>query len=219
VSDTGFGIPSSLHKRLFTPFDRLGAEQSSIEGTGIGLALSKQLVEAIGGHIDFESVEGEGSIFWIDLPLIEPPPLQTQFSKETMARATSGQESHTVLYIEDNLSNLHLIEKILTNHLGCQLVAAMQGGIGLELASARLPDLVLLDFHLPDLSGLEVLRRLKADSTTRDIPVVVLSADATPGRIDQLLRNGAQAYLTKPLQVRHFLQTLEEILPSKTKKE
>ncbi|MDQ3813418.1 MAG: ATP-binding protein, partial [Armatimonadota bacterium] len=214
VRDTGSGIAPELQERLFTAFDRLGAEHTGIEGTGIGLALSKRLIEAMGGRIGVESAVHEGSTFWVDLPLVENHAGRAGTGEETpaSAAATVPATVRTILYIEDNLSNLHLIESILSQHPGIRLLAAMQGGLGLDLAREHQPASILLDLHLPDMPGDEVLRRLQADAATRAIPVIVLSADATPGRIERLLASGARAYLTKPLQVRQFLQTLEETL-------
>ena len=217
VTDTGHGIAPEQLDRLFTPFDRLGAEQRGIEGTGIGLALSKRLIEAMGGTITVESTVGQGSTFTVELPTAVSPLHLAQDPSEDADQTTGSGPSangkaRTILYIEDNLPNMELIEHILSPRQEIRLLAAMQGGIGLELAREHHLDLILLDLHLPDMEGDEVLRRLRAEPRTRDIPVIVLSADATPGRIERLLAAGARAYLTKPLQVRQFLLTLEEVL-------
>jgi CheY-like chemotaxis protein len=214
IGDTGQGIATEQLDRLFSPFDRLGAENSQVEGTGLGLALSKRLVEAMGGKIGVKTELGKGSLFWVELNL----------SKETLQRKEGMPESaeldaavelssrRTVLYIEDNLSNLKLIEGILTHRPGIQLKSAMQGGIGISVACEHRPDLILLDVNLPDMEGSEVLARLRSDTRTRDIPVVVVSADAMQTQIDRLLGAGAQAYLTKPIDVTKFLSLLDEIL-------
>ncbi len=213
VADTGVGIASEAMARLFDPFDRLGAEMSGVEGTGLGLALSKGLIEAMGGTVKAESEAGAGSAFTIELGLAEPP--VDRFEREWGGHeATPSQvtPSRTILYIEDNLSNLRLIERIISDRPQIRLLSAMQASLGLELARDHLPDLVLLDLHLPDMAGDEALRRLRQDPTTRTIPVVMISADATQAQIDRLLAAGADEYLTKPLDVKRFLQIVEAML-------
>lgn len=213
VTDTGLGLNQGQVERLFTPFERLGAEQSAIEGTGLGLALSKRLVDAMQGSIEVTSSVGQGSTFSVVL-------LSAQGRAQRLERlgadlaAVPGlrTEDRQILYIEDNLSNLRLIERILERRTNIRLLSAMQGGLGLELAQEQQPDLIILDMHLPDMQGDEVLQRLQASPETARIPVVILSADATPGQIDRLLAAGATAYLTKPLDVKQFVQLLEEIL-------
>src|SRR5207245_2374702 len=163
VSDTGMGISREKMDRLFVPFDRLGAEQKGIEGTGLGLALSKRLVEAMGGILGAESMEGRGSTFWAEfaraqMPVHAPEP-ETQAAVLNEAREASL--TRTVLCIEDNLSNFELVRHSLARMPGIRLLPAMQGQLGLELAREHQPDLVLLDLHLPDIPGDEVLRRLR----------------------------------------------------------
>ena len=212
VSDTGPGIPAEKLARLFTPFERLGAEQSSIEGTGLGLALSQRLMDAMGGSIGVESAVGKGSTFWIELPLAKSP--LERFPRDGAANGarqpSSEPASRSILYIEDNLSNLALIEQMLAERPGTALLTCMQGKVGLDLARQHTPDLILLDLHLPDLPGWDVLSQLKADSTTRHIPVVVISADATKRQMNRLMSAGAAHYLTKPLDVNKFFQVLDE---------
>jgi len=213
VADTGQGIPPEMMDRLFIPFERLGAEQTTVEGTGIGLSISKRLVELMGGEIGAESQTGLGSTFWVDLEPVEAleTAVTAAIERVTDASMESGRE-RTVLYVEDNLSNLRLVERILARRPATKLIAAMQGGMALELAREHQPDLILLDVHLPDIEGDEVLRRLREDPVTRDIPVVTVSAEATPHKIERFLAAGAHAYLTKPLDVKHFLQVVDEIL-------
>lgn len=211
VHDTGSGIPAELQLRLFQPFDRLGAERSSVEGTGLGLALSKQLVEAMDGTLTLESSFGQGSTFWIELA-----DAQEQFigetELETGIESAEGIRNYTILYIEDNLSNIKLVERVLGYRSDIRLMTAMQGRLGLELALLHLPDLILLDLHLPELEGKEVLRELRLNSRTREIPVVVLSADATPKQIRRVLDAGANTYLTKPFDIPKFRQTVDVFL-------
>src|SRR5437588_5246750 len=162
VSDTGPGIPAEKLARLFTPFERLGAEQSAIEGTGLGLALSQRLMDAMGGSIGVESAVGKGSTFWIELPLAKSP--LERFPRDGAANGarqpTSQPASRSSLYIEDNLSNLALIAQMLAERPGTALLTCMQGKVGLDLARQHTPDLILLDLHLPDLPGWDVLSQL-----------------------------------------------------------
>lgn len=222
VCDNGLGMTPAQMERLFTPFERLGAEGSNIEGTGLGLSLSRRLVEVMGGSIQVESVVGQGSTFTVELPQVPDPLTELRnlegTEDELVLGLTASTRTFKVLYIEDNLSNLNLIEQILRQRPDVQLEAAMQGRLGLEMASRLQPNLILLDLHLPDMMGDELLRRLKSEESTRDIPVVVLSADATPRQRDRLLGDGASDYLTKPLNIKHFLQVLQQYSPTSTRR-
>jgi CheY-like chemotaxis protein len=213
VKDSGAGIDPSLRTRLFTPFDRLGAENSTIEGTGMGLSLSRHLARAMNGRLDFESEVGQGSTFWIELPRAadsirsaEPLPLAAEKEEFVGTRLV-------VLYIEDNPSNLQLVQRLLAHRPEIRLLTAMQGGLGYELARQHQPDLILLDMNLPDVPGQDVLRHLRDDDKTQSIPVIVVSADATPGQIERMLQAGAKRYLTKPFDVREFLSILDDHIP------
>ncbi len=213
ISDTGLGIPPEKLERLFTPFDRLGAETTGIEGSGLGLSLSRKMTELMSGTLTAASVVGQGSTFTVSLPLAESPVEAHQRQHGTpLPPAPGAPMARTVLYIEDNLSNLKLIERLLLLRPGLKLLAATQGQLGLELAREHRPDLILLDLHLPDIMGDEILRRLQLSERTREIPVVVLSADATPRQIARLREAGARDYLTKPLDVPEFLAMLEKLL-------
>jgi signal transduction histidine kinase len=214
VRDEGAGIPHDKLERLFAPFDRLGAEASDVEGTGLGLALTKRLVEVMGGTLSLESTVDEGSTFAVELPAVAPPdeaPLrQASDVRRQMFDATLPPS--TILYVEDNLSNLRLAEQLFADLPQLTLIPAMQGSIALELARQHQANLILLDLHLPDMNGTEVLERLKADPATRSVPVVVLSADATDRQIARVLDKGASHYLTKPLDLQRFVDVVATIL-------
>jgi CheY-like chemotaxis protein len=218
VADTGQGVAADKLPLLFTPFERLGAEQTETEGTGLGLALSKSLVEAMGGRLLVETVVGAGTKFWIELPATTDP-ASGPAGPEAFHGGGSDPDvvaSGTLLYIEDNLSNLKLIEAVLERRPCVDLISAMTAGLGIELAHSHLPDLILLDLHLPDESGEEVLRRLRKDLRTAAIPVVIASADATPGRARSLLAGGATDYLTKPIDVGALLDIIDRLLGPRT---
>ena len=213
VEDTGTGIASEDQARLFAPFERLAAAQTDVEGTGLGLALSKHLVQAMGGAIGLLSQIGKGSTFWIELPVAEAPVERVRRQEVLTARpADPVPQSLKVLYIEDNVANVQLIEHVLSFRSQVKLLTAMQGRLGLEFAIENRPDLILLDLHLPDIRGDVVLRELQADSRTRGIPTIMISADATPGEIRRLRDAGATDYLTKPLDVEKLLHILDEHL-------
>jgi signal transduction histidine kinase/CheY-like chemotaxis protein len=209
VRDTGAGLSREQLERIFEPFERLGAENQNIEGTGLGLALSRRLAEAMGATLDVDSEPGRGSTFSIRLAVV-PGPEPAEEPVEQIAEPILGQP--TILYIEDNLSNLRLVERVLARHSKVTFLPAMQGTIGLELAREHHPDMILLDLHLPDLRGHEVLIRLKAEPATQHTPVVILSADASPGQIRRLQQAGAAAYLTKPINLEELLETVRRCL-------
>nr|WP_290512559.1 PAS domain S-box protein [Aeromicrobium sp.] len=210
VADTGIGIAECDLARLFLPFERLGAEQSDVEGTGLGLTLAKHLVKAMGGEVGATSQAGVGSSFWVELPLTDAPRERpADLLPLPVAPAPISARARTVLYVEDNLSNVKLVERIMARRPEITLVVAMQGRLALDLAREHQPSLILLDLHLPDVSGEEVLQGLRADPRTSATPVVVLSADATPGQVQRLRAQGATDYLTKPFDIPRLLALID----------
>jgi PAS domain S-box-containing protein len=214
VRDTGMGIPRNKMEALFKPFDRLGAEQTQIEGTGLGLALSRRLVEAMDGRITVASKPGEGSVFSVHLAAADAPaPVTTPAYPEGVGEVEFDRlPERTIIYVEDNLSNLKLVEHILERRPMVKLHAALQGRMGLDLIRQHQPELVLLDLNLADIGGADVLKSLMENPRTAGIPVVVISADATERRVQELIEAGAREYLTQPLDVGRFLAVLDSLL-------
>ncbi|MBI4264645.1 MAG: response regulator [Acidobacteria bacterium] len=211
VSDTGAGIPPEKLSLLFTPFERLGAEFSGIDGTGLGLALSRGLAEAMHGELRADSVVDQGTTLYLDLPACATGLVHTTGGERAAAEGTGM--TGTVLYIDDNLSNVQLMQRLLARRRPqVEFLSASDGRTGLEVAGARLPSLVLLDLHLPDMRGEEVLRQLWEGAATRHIPVAVLSADAMAAQKRRLVASGAVAYLTKPFDVGDVLQLVDGVL-------
>ena len=214
VTDSGAGIPPEKLALLFTPFERLGADQTGIEGTGLGLALSRGLAEAMGGRLGVSSEIDRGSTFWVELE--STPEISAAAPMPAGAPSVAVPVDSvfgTILYIEDNASNVRLVQRLLRQRRpGIKLLHASDGTIGIEMALEHKPDLIFLDLHLPDTPGDEVLRRLWEDTRTRAIPVAVLSADATLSQSRRLMATGAKAYLTKPLDVSKMLALIDERL-------
>jgi PAS domain S-box-containing protein len=212
IDDTGAGIPADKVSRLFTPFDRLGAETSNIEGTGLGLALSFQLAQAMGGLLGCSSIVGEGSKFFIEMPETQRShQLEGAVGTSKSLSEYPAKKLFVLLYIEDNIDNISLVEEILVSRPQVRLLTATHGEEGLKIARQQMPALILLDVHLPDLKGDEFLRRLQAMPEARDIPVIALSADATVNQIARLRAAGAREYLTKPVDVPQFLNALDQV--------
>jgi signal transduction histidine kinase/CheY-like chemotaxis protein len=212
VTDTGPGIDPVALGRLFMPFERVDGQDPGVEGTGLGLPLSKRLAEAMGGTLQLTTGIGQGSSFWVELPLTTSPVEHLERAAPPPPQQPPSEPAAlTVLYIEDNLSNLQLVEQLLSRRPGVTLIPAMRPQLGLDLAAEHHPDLVLLDLHLPDLPGEEVLRRLRSSPRTAEIPVVILSADARPSQVERLLHEGARAFLTKPLDVKQLFELLDAI--------
>jgi CheY-like chemotaxis protein len=217
VIDTGKGIAAKDLNKLFTPFQRIGSEISEIEGTGLGLAVAKKLIEAMHGKIGVKSKLGKGSTFWIELPQGEGQ-IDRHMRDEDKTSPEQGTVAviGTLLYIEDNISNIQLVEQILKAHRpSIRLITEMYGKNAMQLATDYQPDLILLDLNLSDIHGSEVLKLLQANKKTKSIPVVVLSADAMSGQIEKLIKDGAENYLTKPIDVVEFLKVIDETIGGK----
>jgi signal transduction histidine kinase/CheY-like chemotaxis protein len=213
VTDTGRGIARHDIDRLFVPFERLDAEGAGFEGAGLGLALSRQLIEAMGGTTGVSSTIGEGSVFWIELPTTEPVAVSQQaIDRDAVVSSRAYSTAKTVLYVEDMVENLRLVEQILKQRPSTILVPVMLAAAALEHARQHRPDLIILDLRLPDMPGEDVLQSLRADPVTAEIPVIILSADTNHCRIDRLIADGAAAYLTKPISVRGLLEVVDRLL-------
>lgn len=215
ISDTGAGISAEQQTRLFRAFERLDADNTGVEGTGIGLVLSKRLMELMDGGIGVESTPGSGSTFWISLPISNAHAKDAYSARPALQETpsdTASQRPWEVLCIEDNPANLRLIERILARHRNIRLFTAGAPGPGLELAQTHLPDLILLDINLPDMDGYAVLQCLRQGETTRDIPVVAISANALPQDLARGKAAGFAEYLTKPLDIDKFVHTVYSVL-------
>jgi PAS domain S-box-containing protein len=214
ISDTGPGINSEDIGKLFQPFERIGANKTETEGTGLGLMVVKKLTEAMGGMVEVESVVGAGSTFSIELPIAEPPKSDTSQSVGSPVPSLSElKKDTTILYIEDNQSNIELVEAILGEHRpDVRLKTSMFGKQTIKLTREYKPVLILLDLDLPDMQGIEVLGKLLADEFTKNIPVIIISADAMPFQVRKLMEAGAVAYLTKPLEVGQFLSSIDRYI-------
>ena len=207
VSDTGPGIPADKHPLRLRPVGRLVAEGASIEGTGLGLAIADGLARAMGGSLGFESRVGAGSTFWVDLEAAQLAVADPAAVARTSDEGTVRQG--LIVYIEDNQSNVVLMQSVLASRPGLKLLRAATGAEGLALIQRTKPDLVLLDLHLPDMNGEEVLRRLRRTAGFADLPVIVVTADATAAAENRLRAAGATAHLTKPLDIRHLMSTID----------
>jgi signal transduction histidine kinase/AmiR/NasT family two-component response regulator len=215
VEDSGGGLTSEQLAQLFQPFNRLGQEGNVEEGTGIGLVVCKRLVELMGGVIGVESVVGKGSVFWIDLNLTAEPQAAAGAADVTdsvRVPVEAGAQIRTLLYVEDNPANLMLVEDLIARRSDIRLLSARDGNRGIEIARASRPDAILMDINLPGISGITALKILALDPATAHIPVVALSANAMPRDIEKGLEAGFFRYLTKPIKVNEFMETLDVTL-------
>ena len=220
VADTGMGISEYYRPEVFKPFKRLSAEKSTIEGTGIGLVISKQLVEAMNGSIDYESSLGKGSRFWINLPrstsrqstFYEPPMAQQNLKKKLACSQNDCLVHGRVLYIEDSLLNINVMKQVFRTQKNLELVIAETAEAGLKIIRTSRVNLVLMDSNLPGLSGLEALAIIKNNPQSALIPVIAVSAAAMPNIIAAGLNAGFSAYLTKPFDVEELLEVIHSHL-------
>jgi PAS domain S-box-containing protein len=214
VTDTGAGLPPEKVAQLFQPFNRLGQETGGVEGTGIGLVVSKRLVEMMTGVIGVESTVGTGSMFWIELPSTAPltMPLSPELILSDELAVLPLEGMRTLLYVEDNPANLKLVERLMGRRNDIRLLSAIDGIRGVELARKHLPDVILMDINLSGMSGIDALKILRDDKTTAHIPVVALSANAMPRDIQRGMEAGFFRYLTKPIKVTEFMDALNVAL-------
>jgi len=213
--DTGQGLSEENLAQLFQPFNRLGQESGAEEGTGIGLVVSKRLVELMGGAIGAQSTVGVGSVFWIELNATAALQLtsgEDEPGVSAPAPLPSDSPLRTLLYVEDNPANMMLIERLMERRPDIRLLSATDGSRGIEIARASLPDVILMDINLPGINGIEALRVLGEDPATAQIPVIALSANAMPHDIEKGLEAGFFRYLTKPIKVNTFMDTLDAAL-------
>lgn len=209
VSDEGSGIDPEYQDRLFAPFERLGAENKGfVEGTGLGLALSRRLVSLMGGELTLESTGELGSTFAVSLGRADTHQ-GLSVAQPLLGRLEFSGRELVIVCIEDNPSNFELVRRILDDNFDARIFSSIQGSLGLDLVNRHRPDAVLLDLHLPDMTGEKVLSRIKSDHDTAEIPVIVMSADATNGDKRRMVEAGAMAYLTKPLDVHEFLRQMD----------
>ena len=212
IRNTGPGLTAEQLGQLFQPFNRLGQEGGAEEGTGIGLVVAKRLIELMRGTIGAESTVGVGSVFWIELRRTSAPQLagyDVARAELAQPQARDGTAQRTLLYVEDNPANLELVEQIVARRKDLRMLSAADGSIGIEFARAYQPDVILMDINLPGISGIDAMRVLRADPSTAHIPIVALSANAVPRDIAKALEAGFFSYITKPIKVEHFMQTLD----------
>jgi PAS domain S-box-containing protein len=215
VHDTGESLSPEKLSELFQPFNRLGQEKCDKEGTGIGLVMSKRLVELMGGTIGVESTLGEGSVFWFEL-FRETSQQQAKAAELPCVVAVELPTTFTLLYVEDNPANLMLVEKIVAAYPNITMLSAESGKRGIALARSHLPDIILMDINLPGICGIEALRMLRADPATASIPVIALSANAMVKDIENGLQAGFFRYLTKPIKINEFMNALNDVMTSST---
>ena len=215
VKDTGAGLSPEKLAQLFQPFNRLGQEAGGVAGTGIGLVVTKRLAELMGGVLGVESIAGAGSVFWCELISCAAPQLVVESGEAAaldVPTVATGARRLTLLYVEDNLANMKLVEQLIARRPDLRLLTAVNGTLGIEVARTSQPTMILMDINLPGISGVEALKVLRGDPATAHIPVVALSANAMPRDIEKGLQAGFFRYLTKPIKINEFMHTLDAAL-------
>jgi len=215
VEDTGEGLNPAKIAQLFQPFNRLGQQATTEQGTGIGLVMTKRLIELMGGVIGVESIVGRGSVFWIEMNLTEERALHPTLAALTQtmqSQVPTDLRAHTLLYVEDNPANLMLVEDLIARRSDIRLLSARDGTSGIAMARTLQPDIVLMDINLPGISGIKAVQMLCADPLTAHIPVVALSANAMPRDIEKGMAAGFFHYLTKPIKIQEFMETVDMAL-------
>ena len=212
IEDTGPGVPKDKQDKLFQPFERFNVNAESIEGTGIGLTITKQLIELMNGKIGFESTEGEGCLFFVDIPISShATAIKTEKIEDSDSSSLTNNKKKNILYIEDIPANVELARQILSLRKNICLLSASTALVGIELALSEKPDLILMDIHMPGMDGLTAFKKLQTIKEVKDIPVVALTADAMDGDIEKVLKMGFKDYITKPIDVPKFLNVIDEI--------
>jgi CheY-like chemotaxis protein len=213
VRDTGMGIPAQQQHKLFQPFQRAGQEVGPIEGTGIGLVITQRIARVMKGDVGFRSVLGEGSEFWVDIPVYESAaqPVTTAPLRAAESIRALGNERRSILYVEDNPANVAFMSDLIGAFEQLDLIAATTAELGIELAHRERPELIIMDINLPGQSGLDALRKLRGSAATQDIPVIALTAAATERDRQHGLQAGFYRYLTKPVNVDEFVGALEAL--------
>jgi CheY-like chemotaxis protein len=215
VTDTGAGLSAEQLTMLFQPFNRLGQETGIEEGTGIGLVVAKQMVELMGGSIGVESTLGVGSVFWFEL--VSVAKLHAVVEQSTVATITQEPATHvaqevTLLYIENEIANLNLVEQIIDKYPNLNILTAENGNDGIAIARTAMPKAIILDIKLPDISGFEIIKILRADPSTANIPVLAISANAMPHEIASGIKAGFFRYIAKPIKIMEFMHLLDIVL-------
>ncbi len=216
ITDTGIGISEKIKEIIFEPFSRFDAERTGIEGAGIGLTITKKLTEMMGGGLQFDSQEGSGTSFYVDFPICTDPfIIPERIETEPQNPIFFGnKDQYIILYIEDNFLNLTLVERLLEDFSNIQLISASEAKAGIQMALSKRPDLILMDINLPGISGIEAMRILQNNPSTREIPVIAVSANAMKQDIDGAMREGFKQYISKPIDTANFVATIEKYLQS-----
>jgi CheY-like chemotaxis protein len=215
VRDTGKGIPKDKIENIFKPFDRLGLEGGRIEGTGIGLTISKKIIEMMSGTIGFTSSFGEGSFFFIEVPISSKPPLspdQIKIPPSLNEPFLNQEKTKKILYIDDISTNLRLVGRFLSRYSNLEFLSASNALDGIELAKVQVPDLILMDIHMPDMDGLTAFEKLKSIEETQAIPIIAVTADAMDKDIKKAMDMGFKDYITKPIDFDKFTISIDKAI-------